>query len=401
MMSFCCVVNKFSDKIAYCHMAQPLPPVFRDGPKSHPNHMIESAQNGLALASRKFVLRTRNDLLFKDRSFVDEYIRLSEKYFISGEYTSFSEPVMISSLYTLNPYAEARLPFHYGDWFNFGKLSDVKAIWNVPFVTLDFMTYYSSNYYRPGSFEKERNFFSQMAIEQYIYFTYFSSKFKDLKLDYHNDDRSIAESIQILLDNFIVADIYNLNVYYPKYNNGFNAYMDNNTRIMQQTWEYLASHRDIEPAKLLQVSREKMRQYEPRIFPLRIESDQLFSKNGFHFEKSIIVSPDSAPGVFCFGPFITIKKGFYTVSAAISTLHAMEDNCNIMITLSGEEGKIKLSSKKYTFNKSRNYMQEYIYLNIDFENPYDSLERFEVVIQNDDRADIALDYIVISKIYCN
>lgn len=179
MTSFCHAVNKFADKIAYSCMAQPLPPVFRDGPKSHPNHVIESAKNGLALASREFVLRTRNDLLFKDRSFVDEYVRLSEKYFKIGKYTAFSAPVMISSLYTLNPYAEARLPFHYGDWFNFGKLSDVKAIWDVPFITLDFMTYYSTHYYKPDSLEKERNFFSRLAVEQYIYFTFFHHALKN------------------------------------------------------------------------------------------------------------------------------------------------------------------------------------------------------------------------------
>lgn len=168
---------------------------------------------------------------------------------------------------------------------------------------------------------------------------------------------------------------------------------------MQRSWEYLASHRDMDPIELLHIPQGEMRQYEPRIFPLRIEADQLFSKNGSHFGKSIVVSPDAIPEVFCFGPYIKLEKGYYTVSAAISTLYPVENNCGITIVITGEEGKIRLNSKKYTFDKMNGYMKDYIYLNIDFENPYKWLNKFEVVIRNDARADIALDYIIISKNY--
>jgi len=178
MTSFCYVVNKFADKIAYTYMAQSLPPVYRDGANAHPNHMIESARNGLALASREFVLRTRNDLLFKDRSFIDKYIDLSNNYYKKGKYTVFSAPVMIASIYTLNPFTVVRLPFHYSDWFNFGKLADIRPIWDVPFITLDFATYYYNHYYKVGSSEKERNFFFRTAVEQYIYFNFFFIAFQ-------------------------------------------------------------------------------------------------------------------------------------------------------------------------------------------------------------------------------
>ncbi|AFN56009.1 hypothetical protein FBY51_1283 [Zymomonas mobilis] len=79
MTNFCRAISECVDKIAYSYMAQPLPPIFRDGPNSHPNHLIEAVQNGLALATREFVLRVRNDLLFKNKSFIKEYLNLEKK----------------------------------------------------------------------------------------------------------------------------------------------------------------------------------------------------------------------------------------------------------------------------------------------------------------------------------
>lgn len=398
MENACRIVNEYADKIAYSYIAQPLPPVFRDGPNSHPNHLIESAKNGLALATRQFVLRVRNDLLFKNRDFIEKYIELKEKYYKEGKYTIFSSPIMISSLYTLNPYAEARLPFHFSDWFHFGKLSDIRPIWDIPLITLDFMTYYTTNYYRPGSLEKERNFFSRLAIEQYIYFTFFSYHFKDIKLDHHNDDRSIYESIQILLDNFIVTDICKLNIFYPKYRNGFNSYTDNNTRIMQESWEYLSSHRNIRPSNFLYFDQENLRHYRPKIFPLKIEVDQLFTKTGFHFGKSIVVPPEMPSGVACFGPYITLDQGIYKATVAISSLYPMNHNCKIKVSATGNEGNIVLNSEDFYFNKINKYNDQYTYLKICFRNPHKKLEKFEIVVSHEGNIDLAIDYIEISKL---
>lgn len=398
MVSFCHIVNKYADKIAYSYMAQPLPPVFRGAPNCHANHMIESARNGLALASREFVLRTRNDLLFKDRSIVEEYIKLSENYYRKGKYTVFSSPVMISSLYTLNPFAGGRLPFHYSDWFNFGKLVDIRPIWDVPLVTLDFMTYYSTNYYMPGSKEKERNFNSRTAIEQYVYFSFFSKKFNKFRLDYHNDDHSIMESIQVLLDNFVISDIYYLNVYYPKYLNGFNSYGDNNTRIMQRAWEYLSTHRNVNPAEFLHVPRDKIRQYAPVIFPLKIGTEQLHTKTGFHFGKSIVIPYDAPPGVACFGPYITLGQGSYAARVSLSALYPEDEQCAIKISATGEEGKITLGSREYNFDKVENYSHELVYLDFEFENTHENLIEFEIVIETFSKVDLSIDYILLSKV---
>ncbi|WP_182355954.1 WavE lipopolysaccharide synthesis family protein [Komagataeibacter europaeus] len=398
MVSFCHIVNKHADKIAYSYMAQPLPPVVRDAPNCHANHMIESARNGLALASKEFVLRTRNDLLFKNRSFIEKYIKLSEEYYRTGEYTAFSSPVMISSLFTLNPFCGIRLPFHYSDWFNFGRLVDIRPIWDAPLVTLDFMTYYNSNYYVPGSREKERNFNSRLAIEQYVYFTFFSKKFKNLRLDYHNDDHSIVESLQVLLDNFIISDIYHLDVYYPKYSNGFNPYRDNNKRIMQRAWEYLSTHRNIKPDEFLYFSSDTAHIYTPVIFPLKIGAEQLYTKTGFHFGKSIVIPYEAAPGVACFGPHIALKQGSYTACVSISTLYPKEDNCKVKISATGEAGKITLGSTEYIFYKNKKNNKELIYLNLDFDNNSEIINEFEIVVETFSHVDMAIDYVRISKL---
>lgn len=396
MVGFCRLVNKCADKIAYSYMAQPFPPIIHDAPNCHANHMIESARNGLALASREFVLRTRNDLLFKDRSFINEYIRLYSEYYTRGEYTAVSFPVMIPSLYTLNPFSKARIPFHYSDWFNFGKLSDIRSIWDVPLVTLDFMTYYGTHYCAPGSKAEERNFNAHIAVEQYIYFSFFSKKFKNLRLNHHNDDHSIVESIQILLDNFIVSDIYYLNVYYPKYFNGFNSYADNNTKIMQRMWEYLSAHRNINPAEFLYVPRNKLHEYAPVTFPLKIGAEQLYTKTGFHCGKSIVVPYDAPPGVACFGPYITLRQGSYTACVSLSALYPEENQCKIRISAAGEGGRLILGFRDYVFNKINTYQRDSVYINIDFEVTDKSIPKFEIVIETFSHIDIAIDHILLS-----
>lgn len=397
MENVCRAINEYVDKIAYGYLAQPLPPVFRDAPNCHANHMIESARNGLNLATREYVLRVRNDLVFKDRSIVDKYEELMGRFYSSGPYTVFESPVMISSLFTLNPFAGGRLPFHYSDWFNFGRLSDIKPIWDVPLVTLDFMTFYNNNYYMAGSKEKERNFFSRTAIEQYVYYNFFSSHFDGLKLDFHNDDRSAPESIQILLDNFIVSDIFHLNVFYPKYYHAHVPFVDFNLRIMQGAWEFLSLHRDIDPVSFLKVSREDLRDHTPERFPLLIEADRLHSKTGFHFGKSLVIPYDAPPGVACFGPHITLKKGSYTADIRFSALYPEGDQCVIKVSATGEVGHITLDSKDYVVQKVDGYSSDFVNLRLDFDNYIDVLKNFEIVIETDGRIDMSIDFINISE----
>lgn len=399
MSNFCHLVNHCADKIAYARMGHPLPPVFVNGNLCNVNNLIEAAYNGLLLATRKFVLRVRNDLLFKDRTFIETYKKLYRDYFRTGDRTVFNLPVMISSLYTLNPFSGVRLPFHYGDWFHFGLLSDIRPMWDLPLVTLDFMTYYRSHYAIPGSREKERNFFSKLAVEQYIHFEFFRKKFKDIVLEYHNDEHSIEASIDILLDNFIVCDIYDTNVYFPKYRDGFEPYSDRNMRITQEAWTYLSSHSEVSPSELLSIPRGRTEMYAPRIFPMRIGAEYLYTDIGVRFGRSIVIPHDAHPGCACFGPYITLAKGKYRVLVKISAAYPCNDSGDFKISAKFDKAENILACKNYNFSGADEVSQNEGYcFNIEFYINEKYVDNFEIVINTFSFIDMSIDFIEIYRL---
>ena len=399
MSNFCYLVNQCADKIAYARMGHPLPPVFANGNLCNVNNLIEAAHNGLALATRKFVLRVRNDLLFKDRTFIETYKKLYHGYYRKGKRTVFDLPVMIASLYTLNSFAGTRLAFHYGDWFHFGLLSDVRPIWDIPLVTLDFMTHYRSHYAVAGSQEKERNFLSRLAVEQYIHYGFFRKKFKDIVLNCHNDGHSLDISMDILLDNFIVCDLYDLNVYFQKYNDGFEPYFDRNKRVTQESWMYLSTHPRIKPSDFLSFPKDRIGMYTPKLFPLKMGSEYFYTEIGIRFGKSIVVPHDAEPGIVCFGPYISLLKGTYCASVKFSALYPQEEFGKLSISAKYDKAKKLLACEEYEFPKTKgmyNY-NEYI-LDIEFCVEKDIVDNFEVVVEIFNRMDMSVDFVEINKI---
>jgi len=398
MENFCHAVNNIADKFAYARQAFAFPPVFRDGAKSHANHMIEAAQNGLKLASREFVLRVRNDLLFKTDRIIDKYLDLYSNHYRRGEYTFVDMPIMISSLYTLNPFAGGRLPFHYGDWFHFGKTVEVRELWDVPPVDLAFMTYYLTNPSLPGTKEKERNFFSRLAIEQYVHFTYIAKKINGIHLTHQNDDRSVVQSIKILLDNFMIADVAGLDAYFPKYYDGFNSYGDNNTRIMEEDWIVLSGDRNIEVDRYLYKDIPDLRKYAPKRFPITIGAEHLHTNTGFKFGKSILVPHDAPNGIVCFGPYIGLFKGRYVARIEISALYPRDEDCYLTITAAHDGGRSGLNSIDVQTPYSEGYRNEKTFYEIEFELFEDKIDDFEIVITSHGYIDMSIDNIVLDKL---
>lgn len=87
------------------------------------NRQICSTLAGLKACTRKYVLKTRADLLFLDSRFVDSY---------QNELGSvLKSKVIVSNLYIRNP---AKIPylFHLSDVVSFGALNDQIDIWDIP-----------------------------------------------------------------------------------------------------------------------------------------------------------------------------------------------------------------------------------------------------------------------------
>lgn len=390
----CNILNSAVDTVVFCGDALPLPPVNIKHPRCNANYQIEAAKCGLQKATREFVLRVRNDFLFKDNSFLIQYKEMSSNP--RGMFSVFQERIMICSLFTLNPYAVERLPFHYSDWFHLGKLSDVRLLWNIPHINLNYMTYYMNNPYLPGSNELERHFLAKTAVEQYISFGFFSKKFPNIKLSCHNDIRSRRESIDILLDNFCILDDKKTSVYFPKYMKDFSFRPNEKICISHKSWDLLSRNRQIDPETILTYNKESIYGHTISSFPFRLNMSDMHTKIGMQLGKEIVVPKTDSGGVVVFGPHFEIVEGRYRARAYISSLVSKETTIKMSATL--EHGKEVLHEAQFSFNDYHNNFsktENFLTLDLDFTCPHKVGCDFEIVLDVDNVEDMAISHIEI------
>ena len=216
----------------------PLPPIKNDTTSANNiNLQISAAQKGLAYTSKKYVLRIRNDLCLTNKSFIDIYNNSAFKK--RGNYSKFTQRVMIPEVFTINPLTLFRMPFHYSDWFHFGLTEDVKRIWDevIPMRFPDSI-YYENHNHIDYSNVLEKRFIVKIACEQYIHFPYFKKSFPEIQLNYHNDTRYAKESLFIMADNFVIANLRDINSYISKYQHIVRK-MSKHTRVECMSQEIL------------------------------------------------------------------------------------------------------------------------------------------------------------------
>ncbi|MBB3957879.1 WavE lipopolysaccharide synthesis family protein [Novosphingobium sediminicola] len=214
------VLLQACDTLSFADAATPLPPIKNDSGICNANLQISTSKRALEVATGEYVLRIRNDMIFYDRNFLDQYVALAGKD--RGRFREFRQRVLMSPLFTLNPFGAERMPFHYSDWFHFGLREDVTSIWQVPFMTLSDLLYYHFNDYAPHSNEFEKKFYTRIAVEQHIAFHRFKKKFSEISLDFHNDFRFSKESVEILFDNFVLCNLKEAKIFFEKYNPAIN-----------------------------------------------------------------------------------------------------------------------------------------------------------------------------------
>ncbi|WP_282759216.1 WavE lipopolysaccharide synthesis family protein [Komagataeibacter saccharivorans] len=393
-INVCNILNSLVDKFIFCDNALPLPPVNVKHPNCNANYQIEAAKRGLAEATREFVLRVRNDFLFQDDSFINQYIEMSGN--VRGRFSVFQERIMICSLFTINPYAVERLPFHYSDWFHFGKLADVRLLWDVPHISLNYMTYYMNNPYLPGSTELERHFLAKTGVEQYISFGFFSKHFPELKLACHNDVRSRRESIDILLDNFCILDHKKSPVYFPKYMNDFQYRPNQKICISHKSWDILSKNRNVDPEEILSYHKESIYKHDITKFPFVLNASDLKTKIGKKLGKDIVIPHTDTGGVAVFGPHFNIVGGSYRACIYISSLVCEGALMKVRATL--DHGKEVLNEREFAFeNYNNDFLETEKSLKIDFcfDCPHTLGQDFEIVIEVNRVEDMSISHIEI------
>lgn len=206
---------KTCDVVVLARAALPLPRFKADAGLNNFNLQLAAAQAGLAQARRTYVLRTRSDLVFLTRDFLEHYE--SDRRQPRGDAARLRERIMISPLFTLDPFSVERMPLHHSDWFHLGLLEDVRRLWAIPPISLADAAFYRAAEHSADSTGHERLFLTRLAVEQHLMFNAFAGQFPQLRLDRHNDRRSLELSLKILRDNFVVSDLQSSACLFDKY----------------------------------------------------------------------------------------------------------------------------------------------------------------------------------------
>ena len=344
LLSALALMRESCDMVALAEPALPLPPIKTDTPKlNNANLQIAAARRGLGLATGRHVMRVRSDLIFLDRSFLDQ-VREAQAM-PRGAAAVFKERVLISWLYTLNPYTQERMPLHFSDWFHFGLLEDVRRIWAVPPMTLADAMHYRTHPHAPGSNARERLFNTRLAVEQHIMYHCFHPAFPDLVLDHHNDRTSIRLATDILLDNFNICDLTRAGCVFNKYSGEFTDHTKRYHCLTREDWLAMAGAREEEPQaalahKIVEADNEATYQLT-QAFPRTYPATRLTAKSA-HLRNGELVAVDPS-GILFFGPYVTVPAGRY-----LATIHAttLEGPGAVWLRITSDAGAKVLAERK-------------------------------------------------------
>lgn len=99
------------------------------------NRQLRSTQKGVAVASRKYVIKIRSDFFFKDTGFLDLFVKYNKD---NNEQTFFEKRLIACTTYSRNPrytFSDLVMPYSPSDFFFFGLKEDVKLLFDRPLIT--------------------------------------------------------------------------------------------------------------------------------------------------------------------------------------------------------------------------------------------------------------------------
>lgn len=333
------------DEVLVSPGALPLPPIkFGQGVPNNVNLQIAAAKTGLAAATGRYVLRVRSDLLFHDRRFLDQYAvgaRMPR-----GDAATFSERVLVSWLFTLNPYTIERMPFHVSDWFHFGRLEDIRRIWDVAPMSFADAVYHRFYPHREHANVDERMIVPRLAVEQYVLFHCFEKTFPDLVLDSNDDWSSRERFIDLLVDNFNLCDLHAAGCIFDKYQLEFSAPNWQVQCITRDDWLAMAMRPSSERPAIMKSKRQTG---DPALapFPRYWPAGALMTKLGVHSTGEILSRHGN--GILLHGPYVTILAGRYL---AMLHMPICRGTGTLVVRATLQEGRHTLAERKFALSDS-------------------------------------------------
>ena len=206
------------DKIILNKDPGALPGLKFDDKANNINRLIVSSKSGVEAADGKYIVKLRSDLKFYLSNIVDFYINEIDKYSEIPPDT-FSNKIICSNLFTLDPVFVERMPYHISDWIQIGECNDIKKMWCVRHYERIEALHYNFNKFAKGSNYLEKQFQSRFAVEQYLTIEFARNFGKEIKIEHHNDykDGKIKEFYNYLSSNYIIKDMKSLKLINDKY----------------------------------------------------------------------------------------------------------------------------------------------------------------------------------------
>jgi hypothetical protein len=332
------------DQIAFADAALPLPAnVIGRTNTFNANLQVAASKKGLSLATGKYVLRIRNDMLFATDDFIAQYEEAN--LYPRGQAAVLEERVLIASTFTMNPFGVERYPFHFNDWLHFGLLTDIRKIWDVPSYPVKDIHYYKYNTHAAGSRDIERNHYGRIAIEQHLIFNAFSKDFPEMRLAYHNDTTSRDLSIEILKDNFSICDQEQAAFVFEKYADaGRDQARVYWFFINRSVWKTLVSNSAVKSSDVLYRPWGSYG-YEDYAFPKKFDAYKLSTKTGVKLNGAVVLPAFNRDkrGVLVHGPYANIPRGQYFAEFLITTMEGVNPLVNVKVTL--HHGNLTLAER--------------------------------------------------------
>lgn len=196
------------------------------------NRQIVSTKAGLMLASRKYYLKTRTDIIWTSGKFL-EYFGVYDDKFKSPH---FHNRILICNYYTRNPRV-LPIPFHTSDWIIFGVAEDVNLFYDIKCQSEEEMRWFEKH--KRDNADFYTNLLVKYVPEQHICLN-FVRRFYNVYCScfYDASEENIRITEEILAKDFVVLDYgKQLDIIFPKYNP--NRYFEKFTLISNRYWNEL------------------------------------------------------------------------------------------------------------------------------------------------------------------
>lgn len=193
------------------------------------NRQIVSTKAGVALAERRYILKTRTDIRFYGSSFLSYF----GKYDEVPPYL-FKNRLIICDFYTRDPRA-SKVCFHPSDWLTFGNADDVKKY----YLGLELQTVEDAEWFKHHKKQEKIyvTFLSRYTPEQHIFLS-FLRRYRDIPFDYHcqysREQQELSE--KLMASCFTVLDYQEqLEIEFTKYFP--NRVRERNTLLRHRRWK--------------------------------------------------------------------------------------------------------------------------------------------------------------------